>query len=155
MRKNYFADPEAAKVRTLAWEKANPDRVKAKSKRHYEKHREALLDKNREWHKDRERANKRHNAYRAANPGEDARRAAKRRAAKLQATPTWADEKLIAEFYETAAGLSMLTGEWYHVDHIVPLQSPFVCGFHSQHNLQVLEGKENFKKNNRHWPEMP
>lgn len=154
-RQTYLADPEAAKKRNVAWEKANPDKVKAKSKRFYEKNKESILIKNREYHKDRERANRRHNSYRASHPGEDARRSAKRRAAKLRATPRWADEKLIAEFYETAAALSMITGEWYHVDHIVPLQSKLVCGFHSQHNLQVIEGQENFKKNNRRWPEMP
>lgn len=80
---------------------------------------------------------------------------ANRRAAKVQNTPSWVDQKTIAEFYETADGLSMLTGEWYHVDHIVPLRGKTVCGLHCEANLQVLPGLENIGKGNRHWPDQP
>ena len=71
------------------------------------------------------------------------------RANKLKATPKWADIKLIQEYYETASGLSMLLGEWYHVDHIVPLRGKFVCGLHCQFNLQILPASENIRKGNR------
>ena len=80
---------------------------------------------------------------------------ANRRAAKVQNTPSWADQTKIAEFYETADGLSMLTGAWYHVDHIVPLRGKTVCGLHCEANLQVLPGLENIGKGNRHWPDQP
>lgn len=81
--------------------------------------------------------------------------AATRRLQEARATPTWADRKAIEDFYETAAGLSMYTGEWYHVDHIVPLRGKTVCGLHTQANLQVLPAKENMLKSNRHWPDQP
>lgn len=93
--------------------------------------------------------------YYASNPHKMAEKFSRRRASKLRATPAWADQSKIAEFYFAANFLSMVTGEWYHVDHIVPLQSKFVCGLHNQFNLQVTPGKENLKKGNRHWPEMP
>ena len=93
--------------------------------------------------------------WRDANPGVMAMHSAKWRAALLQATPTWADQKKIAEFYEAADGLSMLTGEWYHVDHIVPLQGKTVRGLHCEANLQVLPEAENIRKGNRHWPDQP
>jgi hypothetical protein len=80
--------------------------------------------------------------------------AAKRRAAKLQSIPVWANFDAIEKFYESARGLSMLLGEWYHVDHIVPLKSPYVCGLHCEHNMQILTQFENFSKNNRWWPDM-
>ncbi len=61
-------------------------------------------------------------------------------ARKLNAMPRWADQRKIDEFYETANGLGILTGDWYHVDHIVPLQGKTVCGLHCEQNLQVIFG---------------
>lgn len=79
----------------------------------------------------------------------------KRKAVKLRAIPPWADKEKIEEFYFAADFLGMVTGEWYHVDHIVPLQSKFVCGLHCEQNLQVLPASANLRKSNRHWPDMP
>ena len=79
----------------------------------------------------------------------------KKRASKLNATPGWANQKKINEFYETANGLSMLTGEWYSVDHVIPLISPLVCGLHCEQNLQILTVSDNSKKHNSYWPDMP
>lgn len=80
---------------------------------------------------------------------------AKRRAAEINATPGWADQDKIAEFYFAADFLGMVTGEWHQVDHVVPLQSDLVCGLHWEGNLQVLTAKENLSKGNRFWPDMP
>ena len=80
---------------------------------------------------------------------------AKRRAAKITGTPMWADLTKIQEFYATAEALNMWTGEWYHVDHIVPLRGRTVCGLHTEANLQILPGKDNISKSNRHWPDQP
>jgi len=74
---------------------------------------------------------------------------ANRRASEKNATPLWADLNQIQEFYDTANGLSMLTGIWYHVDHIIPLTSKKVCGLHTQGNLQVIPAKENLSKHNK------
>lgn len=66
--------------------------------------------------------------------------AAKRRARKLHATPSWADLELIKRIYEHAEGM--------HVDHIIPLQGKLVCGLHVENNLQYLTPEENLKKSN-------
>jgi hypothetical protein len=92
-----------------------------------------------------------------ASNNKDSRQAsdAKRKAAKIQATPEWADQAKIKEFYAAADFLGMVTGEWHHVDHIVPLRSTKVCGLHTEQNLQVLPASDNLRKSNRHWPDMP
>lgn len=81
--------------------------------------------------------------------------AAKRRAFKLQATPAWADQSEIASAYEQAAFATEFFGISFHVDHIVPFRSKFVCGLHCQANLQVIHATDNLVKNNRYWPNMP
>lgn len=74
---------------------------------------------------------------------------AERRARVRQATPAWADRSKIADYYDLAGLISAETGVAYHVDHIVPLVSPLVCGLHCEHNLQILQGAVNASKNNR------
>lgn len=80
---------------------------------------------------------------------------AKRRAAKLNATPKWANPEEILKIYTEAKELSEITGILYHVDHKIPLISKLVCGLHCEANLQVLQKKENLIKNNLWWEDMP
>jgi hypothetical protein len=79
----------------------------------------------------------------------------KRRAAKLVATPGWADSEKMFDVYLAAMMKEYETGIPHHVDHIVPLVSDIVCGLHCEANLQVLTQYENLAKNNRVWPDMP
>jgi hypothetical protein len=79
----------------------------------------------------------------------------KRAASKLLATPLWADQEAIFREYELAAWCSKVTGENYHVDHIVPLRSKLVCGLHCEFNLQVIRQHDNLRKSNTNWPDMP
>lgn len=88
------------------------------------------------------------------NPG-GAARTMKRYAAKLQAIPPWADLDAIKALYKLASDLTASTGVPHHVDHIVPLQSKYVCGLHVEANLQVLPSSINQRKSNRIWPDCP
>lgn len=69
--------------------------------------------------------------------------AARNREAHIKiATPPWADTQKINEIY-----LARPFG--FHVDHIYPLRSDWVCGLHVPENLQYLSAEENLKKGNR------
>lgn len=65
-------------------------------------------------------------------------------------TPKWADKKKIKELYRA----SKLLGKEWHVDHLVPLMHPRVCGLHCEDNLEVITAAANLKKGNWHWPDM-
>jgi hypothetical protein len=84
-----------------------------------------------------------------------AQKAKAREALKLKAVPAWSNKQYICDMYMLAKLVTEFTGVKYHVDHIVPLRSSLVCGFHSEHNLQVIPQVENGRKANRYWPDMP
>lgn len=93
-------------------------------------------------------------AYIRANRGSVNARTARRTAARLQATPSWADLQAVRAIYEEAASLTQSTGIVHEVDHIYPMQSRWVCGLHCEANLQIVPRTANRKKGNRHWPGM-
>lgn len=78
-----------------------------------------------------------------------------RRGRTVQATPKWARKEVMLAIYRRAAMLEIETGIPHHVDHVVPLASPMVCGLHCEDNLQVLTVDENLAKHNGSWPDMP
>lgn len=46
-------------------------------------------------------------------------------------------------------------GEDVHIDHVVPICSPLVCGLHVPWNLEVIDRVSNLKKSNKWWPDGP
>lgn len=151
---------------------ANKDRIRAKHIEYGASNRESQKIRSREWVKNnRERHNARVRewnrrnpekmramsaSWAKSNPEKAAALAAQYRAAKLQATPAWADKFLISEAYDLAARRTQMRsgGVKWHVDHIVPLNHPLVCGLHVERNMQVIPATANCRKGNRHWPDM-
>jgi transposase len=120
------------------WNTANPDKRKEITKNYQESNREVFR-----------RAGKK---YRLNNLDKDAAKTAKRRAAKLSATPSWLSNTQLEEiqtYYTLAKELEVKTGIKYHVDHIVPLQGENVCGLHVPWNLQVISAEDNIRKHNK------
>ena len=78
-----------------------------------------------------------------------------RRAREARAIPKWANRFFMSEAYRLALLREKVCGGKWHVDHIVPLRSPIVCGLHWEKNFAVIPGRANQVKGNRQWPDMP
>ena len=93
-------------------------------------------------------------AYRNTHEGKTSfkRSSALRSKRTRDATPNWLtpeQRKEILDIYEHMRDCRAVTGEAYHVDHIVPLNGKNVCGLHVPWNLQVLPSDVNLSKSNR------
>lgn len=111
------------------WAKNNPDKVKQRSDKYYNKNKKLVMQKAME--------------YGRANPGKRRAQTRKRQMALLQRIPKWADLKAILKFYENCP-------KGYEVDHIIPLRGKTVSGLHVLNNLQYLTPTENRSKGNKY-----
>ena len=160
------SDPDRHQSRVMAWRESNREKISEYNKSKYhsdpEWHRKRASEyraENREkviaglksWQARNEQSRK---DYVSENRHKYRAYAMGRNAQKLNATVPWADIDVIKSIYEAAVALSIETGGAYHVDHIVPLQSEFVCGLHVEANLQILSASENMSKGNHWWPDM-
>jgi hypothetical protein len=109
-------------------------------------------DKNREKVRSSRRAyaarnrchiNKYSNDYSKTHPWINRNAASKRRAARFNRTPVWADLIAIKNFYKNCP-------EGKVVDHVIPLRGKLVSGLHVHNNLQYLSDSENSRKNNKY-----
>jgi len=92
-------------------------------------------------------------AYRSSPAGKARakREKALRDSRNRQATPKWLtseQKQQIVDIYEHMRDCRTVTGEDYHVDHIVPLRGDNICGLHVPWNLQVLPAYVNISKAN-------
>lgn len=159
------------RLKNERWRSKNKDKTAAYMSEYRKKHRDRLKAQTIEYRrKNPEQTAATAAAYRAANKERyralfyawtkanavhcQVRNAA-REAAKLKATPQWANEFFIEEIYDLATRRTKTTGIKWSVDHIVPLRSKLVCGLHVPENMMVIPASINSSKGNRHWPQMP
>lgn len=165
------AHSEEKKTRDTEWRKRNAGRVRRNANAWVVKNRKkiaarsAALRKERNveyrerearWRElNRETARATLRKWKKNNIGKVRADDARRRAQKHSADVSWANPFFISEIYDLARLRTKHTGIKWHVDHVVPLRHPLVCGLHWEKNLQVITAPENFAKNNRYWPDMP
>jgi hypothetical protein len=160
--------PECRAIRARRWEKNNTERSREQSRnwyarnlkkrreisrKRYAENPELKREKQRQWRKiNHQRQCEINRRWKIANPDKTSELSARRRAAKKQASASWADKTSIKSFYTKCTNLTKTTGIQYHVDHIFPLTSDYMCGLHVENNLQILTKTENMSKGNRAWP---
>ena len=140
-RKSYYEEnKEHTLQQAKEWHESNRESETARMKKYRKENRGAVLNAQKAW--------------RDKNPAVMAHHDSKRRSARLQRTPSWANDQLIAAYYMEAKRLEELTGIKFHVDHIIPLQGELVSGLHVETNLQLLPAHENMGKSNSFDPEL-
>ena len=130
-------NPERRERRNQAsreWRAKNQERVRKYNKQYHSEHKETRTLQ--------------HKAWVAANRGSKNALISKRRAAKLQRTPQWADMKEIELIYKQSASLTKLLGKQTNVDHIIPLQGRLISGLHVPDNMQIMYAEDNQSKAN-------
>lgn len=134
-REWYALNKSKHNKRAAEWRRNNPEKSREISLKHQRANKEARAESHAQW----------------AKRNRDKRNAtgAKRKAAKLQATPKWVNWRKVREIYRTARRIQEFTGIPMHVDHIVPLQGETVCGLHWEGNLRVIPASENIAKHNK------
>lgn len=138
------ANLEKARSIEAAWRSRNTVSVKRKSRQYYEANKDSWKLKTAAWaQENRERLRELQREWTKRNLKKAAAWNAKRRAARLNATPPWADLDAIRRIYEQCP-------PGHHVDHIIPLRGKGVCGLHVHYNLQYLPARENLKKGARY-----
>ena len=89
---------------------------------------------------------KRHRAWKRENRVDIKRR-------HKEAKVAWGDTTTIRLIYKEMRRLNKEAGYVaFHVDHIVPMHHPLVCGLHVEHNLQIITASENEHKGNTFIP---
>lgn len=142
--------------RGIAWHLKNRERSLGSKRAYREMNADAIAIRSRIWReKNADRVKEVSANWARQNAGKKNSYTAGRRAAKKQRTPSWANTDDIKSFYKLAKELSATTGVKANVDHIVPLQSPLVCGLHWAGNLTIVTESLNKRKGNKFWPDMP
>jgi len=138
---NYDKNVERNRAAASDYRKRNPPTGSVYQAAYRDAHREELREYFRQYSKE--------NRHKKQATG------VARRSKKLNAIPSWVDHVEVAAIYKRSKQIERRCGTKMHVDHIVPLVHPLVCGLHCEANLRVLPAAKNLKKGNRYWPNMP
>ena len=160
---------ESNKVRILNNKKKyrtkNKDLINSNNSNYYETHKNELLFNKRSYYIKNKENKKQYYLdniehitvtkarYAKRKASSFAATSARRRALKLQATPSWLDQShksQIESIYSLTRLLTNLFNIKLEVDHIVPLRGVNCRGLHVPWNLQILTKSDNCSKGNRY-----
>lgn len=148
--KRYATHRESILASIKKWSGMNQDKVAAASARYRDNNPGADQQNRKKWYDaNSERKLKYNRWWRGMNKAKIQQYNSTRRANIKRAIPGWADVDKILDVYRQSVTISTNTGTTHHVDHIVPLSHPLVCGLHVHENLQILPGVDNMEKGNR------
>lgn len=165
---------EAQLERSRQWRTKNREAHLEYARTYYLAHREKRIAYNKEWrrqnyeyHREQCRRWRENNkeqrrrllaAWHRRNPGKASVYTSCRRANKRKAQPLWLSEEQLNQIdalYDEARRLEKVTGQKYHVDHIIPFKAKALvdgkyvhvaCGLHVPWNLCILPTKQNLQK---------
>lgn len=130
------------------WFKENREKAYQRYREWYANNAQYDNERTKVWHdNNKERMAELNRQWRTENKSAVTAHSNKRRAAKLQRTPAWANLEAIAEIYKNCPSNKV-------VDHIYPLQGEEVSGLHVAGNLQYLTLVENSTKHNKVDPKL-
>lgn len=148
---------ECGKLSCRRYNKQNTEKIRQIKQTYYQQNQDRYLEYSKEWYQQNRSHKKQYNGqyyqqnkehlrqyakeYRHQNPGQYALYNERRTRYLKDCRPKWADQKAINFFYECRP-------EGSHVDHIIPIIHPLICGLHVETNLQWLPAKVNLSKNN-------
>jgi hypothetical protein len=118
----------------------HPDRVKSAKKKYSETDKARIV---------RARANKK---FVTRHPDKKREADFLNKSARRSSTPDWltkADRAEIEGLAQFCRVMRSITGNEYHIDHIVPIRGDGVCGLHVPWNLQAVPATENLRKSNK------
>lgn len=129
----------------------NREEYRDRYKIYYQNNHEKVLERNKQWRQDKKiHCSEYAQDWRQKNPHKVALGNERRTQYLKERTPSWysSEEDLIKTIYQKRDELSELWNTKLHVDHIIPIIHPLVCGLHCYANLQLLEASINNSKYN-------
>lgn len=127
----YAVNAQAEKQRDKIYRESNRTTVLGSSRSYYRNNRDACARRSADWS--------------ISNPGKVRAISARYRSRKVRASLSLSADQLdkLRSIYDEAAAAGL------HVDHVIPLLNPRVCGLHVPWNLQLLTQHENNVKRNK------